>query len=246
MDGRVSGPVTKSGIWHHRVMWIVDFLAPPSCVFCGSPSEAGEKSICKECFADLPWKEPAISPAPGIYDCSVAMTHYRFPIDAAIKALKFNRKLYFSSALVEILLLARPLLPAGLDAVLAVPLHWRRKAARGFNQATELARPVAKMLGVPLIRCVRRNRATPFQSGLNGVQRARNLRHAFVMKRVESYTHILIIDDVITTGATLEALAKLLLANGTARVSVLAVAGAGQQAGSGQRVSVSGVRWRPD
>jgi len=209
-------------------MWVVDFLAPPNCVFCGTRSEVGEKSICRGCFADLPWKEPAISPASDIYDCSVAMTHYSFPIDAAIKALKFNRKLYYAAALGEILHLARPLLPAGIDAVLPVPLHWRRKAVRGFNQATELAKPVAKMLGVPLVRSVRRNRATPFQSGLNAVQRARNLRHAFVARRVESYTHILIIDDVITTGATVQALAKLLLSNGTARVSVLAVARAGR------------------
>lgn len=208
-------------------MWIMDFLAPRSCVFCGEPGEGSERSICAGCFADLPWIETPVSPTPGIFVASIAMLHYSFPIDVAIKALKFRRKLFYAPAFAEILCAAKPLLPPDIDAVLPVPLHWRRKAMRGFNQATEFARPTAKSLGVPLVRNVRRQRATPFQSGLDAAERARNLQSAFVITRPGPCTHVLIIDDVVTTGATARALAKLLLSSGVTKVSVLAVARAG-------------------
>ena len=205
----------------------MEFLAPRSCVFCGEPSEGGKKSICTECFADLPWNEVPVSPTPGIFEASIAMLHYSFPVDVAIKALKFRRKLFYAPVFAEILCAAKPLLPPDIDAVLPVPLHWRRKALRGFNQATEFTRPIAKSLGVPLVRNVRRKRATPFQSGLDAAERARNLRSAFTITRPDPRTHVLIIDDVVTTGATARALAKLLLSSGVTKVSVLAVARAG-------------------
>jgi len=208
-------------------MWIMDFLAPPSCVFCGEPSEGSERSICAACFADLPWDETPVSPTPGNFEASVAMLHYSFPIDVAIKALKFRRKLFYAPAFAEILCAAKPLLPSDIDAVLPVPLHWRRKTMRGFNQATEFARPIAKSFGVPLVRNVRRKRATPFQSGLDAAERARNLRNAFEITRPDPRKHVLIIDDVVTTGATAKALAKRLLSSGVTKVSLLAVARAG-------------------
>jgi len=208
-------------------MWILDFLAPRSCVFCGEPSQGDEKSICTGCFADLPWNASPVSPTPGIFESSIALLHYSFPIDVAIKALKFRRTLFYGPAFAEVLCVAKPLLPTGIDAVLPVPLHWRRKAVRGFNQALEIARPVAASLGVPLVHNVRRKRATPFQSGLDAAERARNLRRAFMITRPASYTHILIVDDVVTTGATAQALATLLLSSGAIKVSFLAVARAG-------------------
>jgi ComF family protein len=155
------------------------------------------------------------------------MLHYSFPVDVAIKALKFRRKLFYVPALCEVLSTAASLLPVGIDAVLPVPLHWRRKTLRGFNQATEIAVPVARTLDVPLIRSVRRTRATPYQSGLDAVQRARNLRSAFEIKRPIASSHVLIIDDVVTTGATTLALTKQLRAAGVDKVGVLAVARAG-------------------
>lgn len=208
-------------------MWILDFLAPPSCVFCGLTSEGGERSICRGCYADLPWNEPRLSPAPGVFECSIAALHYSFPVDAAIKAFKFKRKLYYAPAFAELLCASAELLPQDIDAVLPVPLHWRRKATRGFNQASEIARPVAKFLGQPLLSGVRRCKATPFQSGLAAKDRVRNLRDAFEATRVLSGRHVLIIDDVVTTGATTRALAKVLLKNGVGKVSSLAVARAG-------------------
>ena len=155
------------------------------------------------------------------------MLHYSFPVDAAIKAFKFNRKLFYAPAFTEVLYSARPVLPSDVDAILPVPLHWRRKALRGFNQVTEIAKPLSKLLGLPLAQGVCRAKATPYQSGLAARERARNLRQAFTVDRVFSYAHVLIVDDVITTGATTGALARVLFASGVQKVSVLAVARTG-------------------
>jgi len=211
----------------HLSVSFIDFLAPRSCVFCGTLSEEGERSICGACFEDLPWNLPARSPAPGIFECSIAMLHYSYPVDVAIKALKFKRKLFYAPAFSEVLCSAENLLPDGIDAVLPVPLHWRRKAYRGFNQATEITKPLASSLGLPLLRGFRRSRATPFQSGLAARDRARNLQRAFRTTGSITYSHVLIVDDVLTTGATVRAVAKVLLASGVSRVSVLTVARAG-------------------
>lgn len=208
-------------------MRLMDYLVPQTCVFCGEWSEADEKSICCACLDDLPWNEPVVSTAPGIFESSIAVMRYSFPIDVAIKALKFNRRLYYAPAFCELLCMVEKNLPHDVDAVLPVPLHWRRKMTRGFNQATELARPIAKILAVPIVSGVTRYRSTPFQSGLNAVARAGNLRRAFRATRRLKHRHILIVDDVITTGATTQALAELLQSTGVEKVSVLAVARAG-------------------
>jgi ComF family protein len=205
-------------------MQILDILAPRSCVFCGVASEADEKNICNACYADLPWNEPAISSRPGIFECSAAMLRYSYPVDVAIKKFKFGRKLYYGPAFAEVLCAANSFLPKDIDAVLPVPLHWRRKAFRGFNQAMELAMPVARMLGVPIVRGVQRKRATPFQSGLDARERSRNLRRAFSVSGVIPHTHVLIIDDVVTTGATTIQLARALRKSYVKNISVLAIA----------------------
>lgn len=205
-------------------MWLIDFLAPQYCAFCGVPSEGTEKSICVGCYVDLPWAEVAATPLPGVFECSLAILNYEFPIDVTIKAMKFNRKLFYVPAFAEVLCSATPSLPNDIDAVLPVPLHWRRKARRGFNQASEIALPLARLLNVPVVRDVKRRKATPFQSGLGADERARNLRRAFVVQKTLPYKHVLIIDDVVTTGATLAHLAKALLANGLEKVSALTVA----------------------
>ena len=155
------------------------------------------------------------------------MLNYSFPVDAAIKALKFGRKLYYAPAFSEVLCTAGPLLPADVDAILPVPLHWRRKARRGFNQATEIAKPLASLLGLPLLRGVRRCKATPKQSGLDAKARTRNLQHAFRLTRTHRHSHVLIVDDVRTTGATARAVARVLLENGVREVSLLTLARVG-------------------
>jgi len=201
-----------------------DAVMPLRCVFCGTRTRYPEKYICAGCDEDLP---RIASPPPAVsspFEFDVAPLAYEFPVDAAIKALKFQRQLFYGPALAELLCRECDRLPDDIDAVLPVPLHWRRKWFRGFNQAMEIAAPVAKYLGVPLIRNVRRRRATPFQSGLSASQRARNLRGAFVVRGTTSWRHVLIVDDVTTTGTTTRQLARVVLRSGVGKVSVLAVA----------------------
>ena len=103
-------------------------------------------------------------------------------------------------------------------------LHWRRQWIRGFNQAFEIGRPVARHLGVPVIRAVVRQRATPSQSGLDAEERARNLQAAFRAKGRLDFGHVVIVDDVFTTGATILEVAQTLKGAGVEKVSALAVA----------------------
>lgn len=154
------------------------------------------------------------------------MLDYSFPIDAAIKALKFGRKLHYGPALAETLFAGLHLLPETVDAVLPVPLHWRRKTYRGFNQAMEIAVPVARRLDLPLVYNVVRQKPTPYQSGLDASDRASNLSGAFRVQGQLRYRHILIVDDVVTTGATSEMLAQVVRRAGVEAVSMLAVAAA--------------------
>ena len=197
-------------------------LMPRCCAFCGTRTRDDEDRVCDGCMNDLPWTVSQPTQAPFVR--LVAPLEYAFPVDAAIKALKFRRRLFYGPALAQLVSGVCTELPQDVDAILPVPLHWRRHWRRGFNQACEIARPLAKQQGVPVIRSVTRRRATPPQSGLTAAERAKNLRAAFVVRRPIRHEHVLIVDDVITTGATVRQLARTLRHAGAKRVSALAVA----------------------
>lgn len=203
---------------------IEDKLMPLRCVFCGTRAREGERSICRACLEDLPWTGAPDMPVTAGLACVIAPLAYEFPVDAAIRAFKFRRKLYYGPAFAELLCAASVHLPRDVDAVLAVPLHWRRKWLRGFNQALEIARPLARHLGLPVIHNVRRCRATPSQSGLSAAQRRRNLRAAFAVRGSLPHRHVLIVDDVITTGSTMQRVAGVLAEAGVPNVSGMAAA----------------------
>lgn len=197
---------------------------PLRCVFCGTKTTEVERYICEGCEGDLQ-SIPSPPPAAGSpLEFEVAPVAYAFPIDAAVKALKFRRRLYYAPGLAQLLLAALHELPGDIDAVQPVPLHWRRRWFRGFNQSVEIGRPIAKRRGVPMLTAVRRVRATPFQSGLSARERASNLKSAFLVRGSLQYAHVLIIDDVITTGSTMRQIARVLKSAGVDKVSALAVA----------------------
>lgn len=219
-------------------------VMPERCAFCGTRSHPAEHGLCSGCRRDLPWLEHACErcaePLPtampdGVFcgacqnrlspvSMTVAPLLYEFPVDAGLKALKFRRKLHYAPMFARLLLQALSQLHDDIDAVLPVPLHWRRLASRGFNQATEIGRPLARSMGRPLLGSVIRRRPTTFQTGLSARDRERNLRHAFKVKRAVAARHVLIVDDVVTTGATTRHLAAELLKSGVKKVSVAAVA----------------------
>ncbi len=155
---------------------------------------------------------------------AVAPLAYEFPVDAAIRLFKFHRKLHYASAFGELLCAAAADLPADIDALLPVPLHWLRHGVRGFNQAAEICRPLQQASGLPVMRNVVRIRRTPYQSGLGARERRRNLSGAFVVRGTVRARHVLLVDDVITTGETCTQLARELLARGAQKISVLALA----------------------
>lgn len=219
-------------------------IMPRRCVFCALRCIESEADICAGCYEDLPWidnscarcAQPvdavlaqnvhcgACQQRPPPFSAAVAPLLYAFPVDAAIKALKFSRKLFYAPAFGKLLERSLANLPGDVDALLPVPLHWRRHSLRGFNQAHELSRILLKNHNFALITNVRRRRSTPYQSGLDSKQRRRNLRSAFAVRGPVNARHVLIVDDVITTGETCRQLAGVLLKNGAERVSVLAVA----------------------
>lgn len=198
-------------------------IMPRRCVLCGMCCNDELASLCAGCRDDLPFsRKPCLPHAP--LAMTVAPLQYSFPLDAAIKALKFGRKLYYVPMFAELLVGALRHLPPDVDALLPVPLHWWRHVTRGFNQSVEICKPLRRASGLPMLRCVARRRATAFQSGLRASERRNNLCGAFRLLKPLRYRHIVIVDDVITTGATAAELARLLLANGARAVSALALA----------------------
>jgi ComF family protein len=199
-------------------------LQPRNCVFCGARCGSHEPHVCSGCLDDLPWRATLLGCDLAPCEISAALFEYAFPVDMALKALKFRRRLDYVPAFAALLARVYPALPDDIDALLPVPLHWRRHARRGFNQAVELCRELRVTAGLPLLHNIRRQRATPFQSGLAGQARSANLHAAFRAHGRVTARHVLIIDDVITTGATCRDLANVVLAAGAAKVSALAVA----------------------
>ena len=112
------------------------------------------------------------------------------------------------------------------DMVVPMPLHWRRSWERGFNQSELLGKALSTKLGAPLVRAVSRKRRTPSQAGLTNAQRRVNVAGAFVWNKRVSVKdrHVLLVDDVLTTGATASACAAVLKRAGAKRVTVLTLA----------------------
>lgn len=220
---------------------VLDGVFPRVCGLCGSATPG--KTICAGCMRDLPWIEfrcprcatPVPSAAartpcancqrrPPLFTQIYAPLHYEFPVDAVIKALKFRRRLDLAPMLADLLLPWLIPRASRFDGLVPVPLHRWRNARRGFNQAEELARRLRRETGLPLLHGVRRVRRTESQRGLSARERRRNVRAAFSASSRHAWRHPLIVDDVVTTGETCGEIARVLLAAGAERVSVLSVA----------------------
>lgn len=225
-------------------------VLPRVCVLCRQPS--GALNCCAGCRGDLPWIrlpcERCGGPLPAGFRghvcarCGLPMRHvdrirsaliYEYPVDRLITLAKFKARTDSARALGELLsvyLLDREVTVSvdRPDLILPVPLHRRRHARRGFNQALEIARPVAAWLKLPLQTglCVR-DRNTVEQTGLTGRARHRNMRNAFRATCDLSGRHMAIVDDVITTGSTVQAMAHALRSAGATRIQVWSVARAG-------------------
>jgi len=199
------------GRWHARLPW------QARCLDCGGVT-GGPEDLCAACRGRLPWLDDAgRGTAPGL-DRVVAAFRYAPPVDRWLPRFKFHRDLA-AGRLLSQLMVARLADCERPQALVAIPLHRARLRTRGYDQALELARPVARALGLPLRRdLLRRVRATAPQSELDAASRAGNLQGAFAACGPALPSHVALVDDVMTTGATLQAAAEALRRAGVARV----------------------------
>lgn len=209
---------------------------PRHCVLCLAADPSG-LNLCPACRDDLPWltntcprcalpmPRPeqlcgACQQHPPRFDTGTALFQYAPPIDRLLLQLKFAAGLHHAH-LFAALLATRLAESPKPDCIIPIPLHPSRQRERGFNQAVEIARPLAKQLGCHLdLRTCIRTRPTPSQALLSASQRRSNLRGAFALTRPLQARHIALVDDVMTTGSTLNALSNLLRHAGAERLDV--------------------------
>ena len=217
---------------------LADALLPGSCLLCGADAE--RDLICAGCSADLP---PTPSPAcpqcgeatthgercgaclkdPPAFARTVALFRYEFPVDRVIHALKYAHRLPVAAWLGE--RLAERLADDPPELVVPLPLHPARLRERGFNQSAEIARALARYLTRPLdAHSVVRTRATPPQAGLPLKERGGNVRGAFECRSDLGGRSVLLVDDVMTSGATLRECARILHLHGAGSITVAVAA----------------------
>jgi ComF family protein len=216
---------------------------PGHCLLCRTHTYAG-RELCDGCHADLPWirvacprcAAPLAAASAGRacgkcqrkappFDRARAALQYQAPVDRMILNLKYHRRLELARTLGE--LLATHIDNAGEspDVIVPVPLHPTRARERGYNQSLEIARVIAQRLRLPLVAsAARRVRATAAQTALPLKQRARNVRNAFVVDADLKGKHVAVVDDVMTSGHTVSALAKALRRAGAKEISIWVVA----------------------
>lgn len=200
-------------------------LTGDSCSRCASmvtlsPNNSHTQPHCGECIE----KPPA-------YQKVITATRYKFPVDKALSELKFNNQLHYARSLGNILVdkVKHEYQDTSLPQVLIpIPLHPRRLSERGFNQSLVIAKQLSKSLDIPLSHALTRIKDTPHQIGLSEKQRRQNLNGAFHLQQaLPDHTladHIAIIDDVVTTGSTVNEATKLCLKNRVKRVDIWCLA----------------------
>ena len=226
---------------------ILPSITPESfCVLCGEVCGGSSQSlICEPCLSDLPVITTPCSvcsvtlsakdsagmcgsclQTKPFYQKSVIPLEYTFPITELIKQLKYNDKLLFSEILSQSVLdkirqESRPL----PEVIIPVPLHPFRLMKRGFNQSALIAKNISTELNIPIdLKSCRRIRNTLQQTGFNKSKRKKNIRNAFSVSSKFSAKHVAILDDVVTTGSTVNELARVLQQAGAETIEVWACA----------------------
>ncbi len=187
----------------------------PHCRHCALPLPSLDQTLCGQC---------QLMPPP--FERTVASYLYQYPVAELIGGFKYNRHLSYGKVLTL----------AGLnrfvsaynhdlpDIITPIPLHWRRRLKRGFNQSEHIAGYLSKGLGIPLLTLLKRSQFTPPQQQLDAQQRRQNLRGAFEATQVLEGQCVAVVDDVMTTGATATEVTKQLLDAGAGEVHIWVLA----------------------
>jgi ComF family protein len=200
----------------------IERIARPRCPRCGAAGPDIDGAAAVETAAAC----AACRDEPPVFDYACAAAQYRGSLREALHAFKFRGARALARPLGDLVLeQCAGVVAADVAALVPVPLARDRERLRGFNQATLLAARVGAALGVPVRpRWLRRARATAPQSDLSAVERRENVRGAFGASRAVAGLHVVVVDDVFTTGATAGECARALRAEGARRVGVLTVA----------------------
>ena len=213
-------------------------LVTQDCLLCAAASE--ENIVCGACAADLPQLQKPCCPRCALptpngeicghcqvkqphYEATLAAFNYDFPIDKLVQSFKYGHRLALGAYLGQQLASLSTNLVA--DVIIPLPLHPERLRQRGFNQALELARPVSTALKLPIdaAHCSR-TRNTPAQANLPLRERVKNIRGAFFCSTDFTGKRVILVDDVMTSGASLDECARTLKLHGVAEITLLVVA----------------------
>lgn len=221
----------------NSVTRLLNFLMPQRCLLCDVINHGllcpsccqclySDNAKCPQCGINMPeiTRCGDCIKQPPYFDKVIACFDYRAPVSDWLSAFKFQQKLYFAAFFAQ--QLEKTIPPASpIKRIVAMPLHKSRLRQRGFNQAHEIAKRIAHSLNINYeSRLITRTKHRPAQTTLNYKNRKQNVENIFKLKKPLSDTHIAIIDDVVTTGSSVNEIAKLLKQNGAHRVEVWCIA----------------------
>jgi ComF family protein len=220
---------------------ILSLIFPPLCIHCGRPLVGNERHLCTFCLSEIPWSRHAQQPD----NLAEMRLVGRIPTQSAASLMIFQKgnvaqsivhqiKYHGSTQLAKLFghLLGDELIASGrfddIDYLVPVPLHWRRQLKRGYNQSQLLCEAIAEKMNKPIVRNnLYRKKYTTSQTHKNRLNRLENMQGVFAVRRPQQFEnkHILLVDDILTTGATTEACYSALatIPDLTISVAVLAV-----------------------
>src|SRR5215210_1028649 len=231
---------TCNGAWRHAARLALDIALPTLCVACREPVHG--EGVCADCWAKLSFIAPpycprlgtpfVYDPGPGLlsmeaisdppaYGRARAAVRYDDVARTLVHALKYQDRTDLAPAMGRWMARAGRELIDGADALIPVPLHWRRGWTRRYNQSGALARVIARQTGAKVVsEALRRIRPTQQQIGLSKTARAENVQGAFRVAKERQHEvagkRLIVVDDVLTSGATADACARALLRSGAA------------------------------
>lgn len=207
----LCGHMSRDGLWCAACDAALPYMEMPRCPACALPTPSGE--VCGHCLRQ-----------PPSFTRTTAVFGYAFPLAQLIQAMKYGEQLALAHAFAAKLAqrIGRGDLP---DCVIPMPLHPAKLRERGYNQSLLLARPIARRFGLELLpHSCERIRDTAPQSSLPWKERKKNMRNAFRCKMDLTGKHVALVDDVLTTGASLNALAEAVKQRGAVGVEAWVVA----------------------